>query len=81
LGFPTGWSFTTHKESFGAINHALAANFLAPLSGTTKKKKLPRQLGTIMHICEAGCQTQFILNELYMFTSGLLCVVYKKRTF
>jgi hypothetical protein len=33
LGFPTGWSFTTHKESFGAVNHALAANFLAPLPG------------------------------------------------
>jgi hypothetical protein len=24
LGFPTGWSFTTHKESSGAINHAPA---------------------------------------------------------
>jgi hypothetical protein len=21
LGFPTGWSFTTHKETSGAINH------------------------------------------------------------
>jgi hypothetical protein len=33
LGFPTGWSFTTHKETSGAINHALAALFLAPLPG------------------------------------------------
>jgi hypothetical protein len=33
LGFPTGWSFTTHKESSGAITHAPAANFLAPLPG------------------------------------------------
>jgi hypothetical protein len=33
LGFPTGWSFTTHKETSGAINHAPAANFLAPLPG------------------------------------------------
>jgi hypothetical protein len=24
LGFPTGWSFTTHKETSGAINHAPA---------------------------------------------------------
>jgi hypothetical protein len=22
LGFPTGWSFTTHKEYSGAVNHA-----------------------------------------------------------
>jgi hypothetical protein len=36
LGFPTGWSFTTHQ-----------ATFLAPLPGLKKKKKkLPRQLGT-----------------------------------
>jgi hypothetical protein len=33
LGFPTGWSFTTHKESSGAITHAPAALFLAPLPG------------------------------------------------
>jgi hypothetical protein len=31
LGFPTGWSFTTHRESSGVITHAPAANFLAPL--------------------------------------------------
>jgi hypothetical protein len=24
LGFPTGWSFTTHKESSGAVTHAPA---------------------------------------------------------
>jgi hypothetical protein len=24
LGFPTGWSFTTHKETSGTINHAPA---------------------------------------------------------
>jgi hypothetical protein len=24
LGFPTGWSFTTHKETSGAITHAPA---------------------------------------------------------
>jgi hypothetical protein len=25
LGFPTGWSFTTHKETSGAINHTPAS--------------------------------------------------------
>jgi hypothetical protein len=38
LGFPTGWSFTTHKESSGAINHAPAANFLAPLPGIEEEE-------------------------------------------
>jgi hypothetical protein len=33
LGFPTGWAFTTHKETFGAINLTPAAYFLAPLTG------------------------------------------------
>jgi hypothetical protein len=28
-----GWSFTTHKETSGAINLTLAAYFLAPLLG------------------------------------------------
>jgi hypothetical protein len=38
LGFPTGWSFTTHKESSGAVKHAPAANFLAPLSGIEEEE-------------------------------------------
>jgi hypothetical protein len=38
LGFPTGWSFTTHKESSGAITHAPAANFLAPLPGIEEEE-------------------------------------------
>jgi hypothetical protein len=28
LGFPTGWSFTTHKESSGAITHAPARHLI-----------------------------------------------------
>jgi hypothetical protein len=28
LGFPTGWSFTTHKETSGAITHALAVIYM-----------------------------------------------------
>jgi hypothetical protein len=32
-----GWSFTTHKETSGAINHAPAANFLAPLPGNAEE--------------------------------------------
>jgi hypothetical protein len=39
LGFPTGWSFTTHKETSGAITHAPAANFLVPLPGIEEEEE------------------------------------------
>jgi hypothetical protein len=38
LGFPTGWSFTTHKESSGVITHAPAAYFLVPLPGIEEEE-------------------------------------------
>jgi hypothetical protein len=38
LGFPTGWSFTTHKESSGAVTHVPTANFLAPLPGIEEEE-------------------------------------------
>jgi hypothetical protein len=38
LGFPTGWSFTTHKETSGAINHEPAASFLALLPGIEEEE-------------------------------------------
>jgi hypothetical protein len=38
LGFPTGWSFTTHKESSSAVTHAPAANFQVPLPGIEEEE-------------------------------------------
>jgi hypothetical protein len=32
LGFPTGWLFTTHKDSLLHINLAPAANFLGAIN-------------------------------------------------
>jgi hypothetical protein len=32
LGFPTGWSFTTHKDCLLHINLAPAANFLGAIT-------------------------------------------------
>jgi hypothetical protein len=40
LGFPTGWSFTTHKESSGAVNHVPAALFLATIKCISRRRPL-----------------------------------------
>jgi hypothetical protein len=65
LGFPTSWSFTTHKESSGAINHAPAALFLAPLPGKSGRllqgKFFARTSFTLLLLCF----TLFILLALF----------------
>jgi hypothetical protein len=69
LGFPTGWSSTTHKESSGAINHAPAALFLAPLPGRK-----------VEDLCERSFRTQilyFVIVLLY-FIYFTCIVLYQK---
>jgi hypothetical protein len=61
LGFPTGWSFTTHKESSGSITHAPAALFLAPLPGKSGRPLQGEFFARTSFTLLLFCFTLFIL--------------------
>jgi hypothetical protein len=61
LGFPTGWSFTTHKETSGAINHTPAALFWR------------RCRGKLEDFCEGSFRTHILYFVLlFCFTLFIL---------
>jgi hypothetical protein len=67
LGFPTGWSFTTHKESSGGVTHAPVALFLALLPG--KSGRLLRGEFSHAHPLLYYCFALLYLFYLHRFIS------------
>jgi hypothetical protein len=53
LGFPTGWSFTTHKENFWC-NHPRASNSQHTTSNGTLSRKKKKKHKTVTESSESG---------------------------
>jgi hypothetical protein len=68
LGFPTGWSFTTHKETSGAITHTPSAKFSGAVAGE-KWKTSARGVFAHTSFTLFYCFALFYLFYLHHFIS------------
>jgi hypothetical protein len=79
LGFPTGWSFTTHKDVCSAPSNISKQLLFWRRCRGTKKNNLPRQLGALKRSsffsgAVAGEERRLLRGE-FSHTHSLLCFI------